>query len=109
MPIEFILLNMNNRDKNFVKIFILSIFIFPFLKLRNLLNSMIENYIKFGNNVYPLVTITLILITYRIALIIVETSNKQKRGLNEDEDEEDNHFILPEEYIEENQDEIKDK
>ena len=109
MPIEFILLNMNNRDKNFVKIFILSIFIFPFLKLRNLLNSMIENYIKFGNNVYPLVTITIILITYRIALIIVETSNKQKRGLNEDEDEEDNHFILPEEYIEENQDEIKDK
>ena len=109
MPIEFILLNMNNRDKNFVKIFILSIFIFPFLKLKILLNNMIENYIKFGNNVYPLVTITIILITYRIALIIIETINKQKRGLNEDEDEEDNHFILPEEYIEENQDEIKNK
>ena len=109
MPIEFILLYMNNRDKNFLKIVILSIFIFPFLKYRRLLNSMIDNYIKFGNNVYPLVTITLILITYRIALIIVETSNKQKRGLNEDEDEEDNHYILPEEYIEENINEVNNK
>ena len=62
---------------------------------------MLENYIKFENNVYPLVAITTILIFYRIALIIVETVNKQKRGLNEDEDEEDNQYALPEEYIEE--------
>ena len=101
MPIEFILLTLNNRDRNFFKIFILAIFVSPFLTSKKLLHSMLENYIKFENNVYPLVVITTILIFYRIALIIVETVNKQKRGLNEDEDEEDNQYALPEEYIEE--------
>ena len=101
MPLEFILLMIDNRNNNYIKIILLGIIIYPLLGAKNLINQMILNYIKFQNNIYPFINISLFLLTYRIALVLIETINKYKRGLMEDEDEEDNHFNLPEFYIEE--------
>ncbi len=101
MPMEFILLMIDNRHNNYIKIILLGIIVYPLISTKILINQMILNYIKFQNSVYPFIIITLFLLTYRIALVLIETINKYKRGLMEDEDEEDNHFNLPEYYIEE--------
>ena len=101
MPIEFILLMIDNRNNNFIKIILLGIIVYPLIRTKILIKQMILNYIKFQNSVYPFISITLFLLIYRISLVLIETINKYKRGLKEDEDEEDNHFNLPEYYIEE--------
>ena len=101
MPLEFILLMIDNRNNNYIKIILLGIIVYPLIRTKILINQIILNYIKFQNSVYPFISITLFLLIYRIVLILIETINKYKRGLKEDEDEEDNHFNLPEFYIEE--------
>ena len=79
MTMEFIFLNLKLVKYCTIKIGIIGIILYGVMSWKELINSMIGNYIKFKNNVYTIITITIILLVMRLALFIVMISNKYSR------------------------------
>ena len=76
MTMEFIFLHLTLVKYCTIKIAIIGLVLFGILSWKELINSMVNNYIKFNNSVYIMVTISVILLTLRIALFIVMMMNK---------------------------------
>ena len=111
MSMEFIFLNLKLVKYCIIKIGILGIILYGVLTWKELINSMVDNYIKFHNNVYIIITITIILLVTRLALFIIMISNKYSRKESWDLDEvisiedENNEDINEENKEEENKNE----
>ena len=103
MTMEFIFLNLTLVKHCFIKIIIIGLILFGVLNWKNLIDTMVSNYIKFNNNIYTIITITVILLTLRLALFIVMITNKYLRRESWDYDE----IIEIEDNEEENKEEDK--
>ena len=87
MSMEFVFLNLTLVKHCFIKIIIIGIILFGVLKWKELINTMVSNYIKFNNNIYVIITITVILLALRLALFIVMITNKYLKKESWDYDE----------------------
>ena len=105
MTMEFIFLNLTLVKHCFIKIIIIGLILFGVLNWKILIDTMVSNYIKFNNNIYIIITITMILLTLRLALFIVMITNKYFRKESWDYDE----IIEIEENEEENEEENKEE
>ena len=76
MSMEFIFLHLTLVKHCIIKIGIIGLVLFGLLSWKELINTMVNNYINFNNSVYIMVTIGVILLTLRIALFIVMMMNK---------------------------------
>jgi hypothetical protein len=79
MSMEFIFLHLTLVKHCIIKIGIIGLVLFGLLSWKELINTMVNNYINFNNSVYIMVTISVILLTLRIALFIVMMMNKYIR------------------------------
>ena len=109
MSMEFIFLNLTLIKYCFIKIGIIGLILFGVMNWQNLINSMVGNYIKFNNNVYIIITITVILLSLRLALFIIMIANKYYRGESWEFDEVNDINEIEEEKNEEtNKDDNKE-
>ena len=76
MSLEFIFLHLTLVKHCIIKIIIIGLILFGVMSWTELINTMVNNYINFNNNVYIIITISVILLTLRIALFIVMIMNK---------------------------------
>ena len=79
MSMEFIFLHLTLVKYCIIKIGIIGLVLFGIMSWKELITTMVNNYINFNNSVYIMVTISVILLTLRIALFIVMMMNKYIR------------------------------
>ena len=79
MPMEFIFLHLKQVKKNLFKIGLISFILYAILGWKELILTMTNNYINYNNNIYTFITMSVILLTLRMALFIVMILNKFKR------------------------------
>ena len=87
MTMEFIFLHLNLVKYCIIKIGIIGVILYGIFIWKELIYSMIDNYIKFNNNVYTIITITIIIFILRLALFIIMICNKILRKESWDFDE----------------------
>ena len=79
MSMEFIFLHLKQVKKNPFKIGLISFILYAILGWKELILTMTNNYINYNNNIYTFITMSVILLTLRMALFIVMILNKFKR------------------------------
>ena len=79
MSMEFIFLHLKQVKKNLFKIGLISFILYAILGWKELILTMVNNYINYNNNIYTFITMDVILLTLRLALFIVMILNKFKR------------------------------
>ena len=79
MSMEFIFLHLKQVKKNLFKIGLISFILYAILGWKELILTMVNNYINYNNNIYTFITMDVILLTLRLALFIVTILNKFKR------------------------------
>ena len=79
MSMEFIFLHLKQVKKNPFKIGLISFILYAILGWKELILTMVNNYINYNNNIYTFITMDVILLTLRLALFIVMILNKFKR------------------------------
>ena len=120
MTMEFIFLHLKQIKKNLFKIGVIILILYYVLGWKELIISMVNNHIKYSNNVYTIITISVILLTLRLALFIIMLLNKYLRkepwdydetiDIQENIEEEENKEEKDEEKkIEENKEENDDE
>ena len=109
MSMEFIFLHLTMIKYCIIKIGIIGIVLFGIMNWKELIKTMINNYIKFTNNVYIIITITVILLTLRMALFIVMLMNKYLRHESWDYDEVEFIEDINEDNNEEKKEDITEK
>ena len=109
MSMEFIFLHLTMIKYCIIKIGIIGIVLFGIMSWKELIKTMINNYIKFTNNVYIIITITVILLTLRMALFIVMLMNKYLRHESWDYDEVEFIEDINEDNNEEKKEDIYEK
>ena len=87
MTMEFIFLHLKQIKKNLFKIGVIILILYYVLGWKELIISMVNNHIKYSNNVYTIITISVILLTLRLALFIIMLLNKYLRKEPWDYDE----------------------
>ena len=80
LPMEYIFLHLKSIKYNFIKIFILFIIIFSTLNTKQLLFSMLFNYLIYSNNIYIIISISIFFLSLRMELFIIMIINNIKRG-----------------------------
>ena len=80
LPMEYIFLHLKSIKYNFIKIFALFIIIFSTLNTRQLLSSMLFNYLIYSNNIYIIISISIFFLSLRMELFIIMIVNNIKRG-----------------------------
>ena len=98
---EFIFLHLKQVKNNPIKIGLIVLVLFITLTWKEFIRTMLINYFNYHNNIYTITTMTLVLMTFRLALFIVMMTNKLKRQEPWDYDE----IIDVGELKEENEDE----
>lgn len=107
MTMEFAFIYMKKSKHIFLKILFILCILYCTLGWKDLIITMMNNYINYNNNIYTIITITIILLTLRLSLFIVMIFNKSQR--NESWDYEDIDTNIEEDNIEEKkEDENKD-
>ena len=122
MPMEFIFLHLKQIKKNLFKIGLISFILYAILGWKDLILTMTNNYINYNNNIYTFITMSVILLTLRMALFIVMILNKFKRKepwdyeevidieeVDEDKDKKGKEKEKKEEINEKDQDENEEK
>ena len=105
MSMEFIFLHLTLVKHCIIKIGLIGLLLFGIMSWKNLIYTMVNNYISFNNNVYIIITITIILLSLRVALFIIMMTNKFFRHESWNFDE----VIDIDEIKEENDNEEKEK
>ena len=88
IPIENLFIHLTNIKYNIFKIILVFIIITFILSSKSLMNSMLENFVLFENNVYIIISITLFFLCLRIILFLFMIFNKIKRANNLNQKEE---------------------
>jgi hypothetical protein len=102
MSMEFAFINMKKSKMIFLKIFIILFILYCTLGWKDLVITMMNNYINYKNNIYTIITITVILLTLRLSLFIVMIFNRSQRNESWDYDDIDDIDIdIAEDNIEE--------
>ena len=76
MSMEFIFLHLPLVKHCIIKIGLIGVLLYGIMSWKNLIYTMVNNYINFNNNVYIIVTITITLLSLRVALFIIMMMNK---------------------------------
>ena len=84
---EFIFLHLKKKKKNPIKIALLLLVLFCILGWNDLIRTMMTNYFNYNNNIYIIITIIVILLTFRLSLFITMLTNKFHRREPWDYDE----------------------
>ena len=90
LPMEYLFSHLKKRKYNILKIVILFILISSTLNTRQLITSMVLNYLKYNNNIYIIINLTLIFLSLRMNLFILMIINNILRGYAWDYNYEDN-------------------
>ena len=80
LPMEYIFVRLKSIKYNIVKIIFLFIMLFSTLRTKQLLSSMIENYLVYKNNIYLIISISIFLVSLRMELFIIMIINNIKKG-----------------------------
>ena len=87
MTMEFIFLHLRPIKKIFIKIIFIVVILYGILGWKQLITTMVDNYINYNNNIYSIITMTIILLTLRLSLFIIMLINKCHRKEPWDYDE----------------------
>ena len=79
LPIEYMFLHMKKIQYNIIKIFILFSIIFSTLNTKQLLSSMLYNYLIYNNNIYIIITASILFLSLRMELFIIMIFNNIRR------------------------------
>lgn len=88
LPTEALIISLRERGKQFVQIFIFGVGIYIIYSSNELINSMVENWIEFGSNVYPILSITFALFIFRFVVVILMVLRKKEESKIEKVDDE---------------------
>ena len=80
LPMEYIFIQLKSVKYNIIKIAILFIIIFSTINTRQLISSMLDNYLIYSNNVYIIISISLFFVSLRMELFIIMLINNIRRG-----------------------------
>ena len=80
LPMEYLFLHLKQIKYNIIKIMILFILIFSILNERQLISSMVHNYLKYNNNIYVIISVTIFFLSLRLQLFILMIINNIFRG-----------------------------
>ncbi len=80
LPMEYIFLHLKSIKYNIIKIIILFIIIFSTLNTKQLLCSMLDNFLIYNNNVYIIISVSIFYVSLRMELFIFMIINNIKRG-----------------------------
>jgi len=107
MSMEFAFIHMKKSKMIFLKVIFILFILYCTLGWKDFITTMMNNYINYNNNIYTIITITVILLALRLSLFIVMIFNKIHR--NESWDYDDIDIDIEEDNIEEKkEDEIKE-
>jgi hypothetical protein len=84
---EFIFLHLKQVKNNPIKIGLIAFVLFVTLAWKEFIRSMMINYFNYKNNIYTIITMTLVILTLRLALFIIMMTNKMRRKEPWDYDE----------------------
>jgi len=76
LPMEYLFLHLKQIKYNVIKIIILVILIFSILNSKQLISSMVHNYLKYNNSIYITFSTTLFFLSLRMELYILMIINK---------------------------------
>ena len=108
MSMEFAFIYMKKSKMIFLKLFLILFILYCILGWKDLIITMMNNYINYNNNIYTIITITVILLTFRLSLFIVMIFNKSQRNESFDYDDDiDIDIIIDEDDIEEKKEDEK--
>jgi hypothetical protein len=82
LPMEYLFLHLKQLKYNIIKIIILFSFIFSILNSKQLISSMVHNYLKYNNSIYIIFSITIFFLSLRIELFILMIINNFFREQN---------------------------
>ena len=80
LPMEFLFLHLKSRKYNFIKIIILFIIIISTLSTKQLLFSMLDNYLLYSNNIYIIISVCIFFVSLRMELFFFMIINNLIRG-----------------------------
>ena len=80
LPMEYLFLHLKSRKYNFIKIIILFIIIISTLSTKQLLFSMLDNYLQYSNNIYIIISVSIFFVSLRMELFIFMIINNLIRG-----------------------------
>ena len=70
LPMEYLFLHLKQIKYIIIKIIILFILIFSILNSKQLISSMVHNYLKYNNSIYIIFSVTIFFLTLRMELFI---------------------------------------
>ena len=80
LPMEYIFAHLKSMKYNLIKIIILFCIILSILKNKQLLSSMIDNYLIYSNNIYIIISFSIFFVSLRMEVFIIMFINNIKRG-----------------------------
>mgnify|MGYP003571342857 CR=1 FL=1 len=80
LPMEYLFLHLKHRKFNIFKIVTLFFLISSTLNTRQLITSMVRNYLKYNNNIYIIINVTIFILSLRMNLLILMIINNILRG-----------------------------
>ena len=80
LPMEYLFLHLKQKKYNIFKVITLFFLISYTLNTRQLITSMLHNYLKYNNNIYIIINITIFILSLRMNLFILMIINNIIRG-----------------------------
>ena len=80
LPMEYLFLHLKQIKYNIIKIIILFILIFSILNSKQLISSMVHNYLKYNNSIYIIFSVTIFFLNLRMELFILMFINNSFRN-----------------------------
>ena len=80
LPMEYLFLHLKQKKYNIFKIVILFFIISSTLNTRQLITPMVHNYLKYNNNIYIIINVTIYILSLRMNLFILMIINNILRG-----------------------------
>ena len=80
LPMEYLFLHLKQKKYNILKIVTLFFIISSTLNTRKLITPMVHNYLKYNNNIYIIINITIFILSLRMNLFILMIINNIIRG-----------------------------
>ena len=80
LPMEYIFEHLKSMKYNLIKIIFLFCIIISTLKTKQLLSSMIDNYLIYSNNIYIIISVSIFFVSLKMEVFIIMIINNIKRG-----------------------------
>ena len=80
LPMEYLFLHLKQKKYNIFKVVTLFFLISSTLNTRQLITSMVHNYLKYNNNIYIIINVTIFILSLRMNLFLLMIINNILRG-----------------------------